>query len=43
MNKDQIDEALNEAYKKGWEDAFTLFKRHYYLVQGIAEPLSEEK
>ena len=43
MNKDEIDEALNEAYKKGWKDAFTLFKRHYHLVQGIAEPLNEEK
>jgi hypothetical protein len=35
MDKHQIDEALNEAYKRGWEDAFLLFKKNYNIVQGM--------
>jgi|LakMenE01Jun11ns_1017448.scaffolds.fasta_scaffold9065362_2 hypothetical protein len=43
MNKHEIDEALNEAYKKGWDDAFKRFERYNNLVQGRAEHLPEEK
>jgi hypothetical protein len=35
MDKHEIDEALNEAYKRGWEDAFLLFKKNYNIVQGM--------
>lgn len=35
MDKHEIDEALNEAYKRGWEDAFLLFKKNYNIVQGL--------
>jgi hypothetical protein len=37
MDKHEIDEALNEAYKRGWEDAFLLFKKNYNIVQGLAD------
>ena len=43
MNKHEIDEALNEAYKKGWEDAFKMFERYNNLVQGYAEPLNNKE
>jgi len=43
MNKHEIDEALNEAYKKGWDDALKKFERYNNLVQGRAEPLPQER
>jgi hypothetical protein len=43
MNKHEIDEALNEAYKRGWEDAYKKFEHYNNLIQGRAEPLPQEK
>lgn len=43
MNKHDIDEALNEAYKRGWDDALNAFIRYNNLIQGRAEPLPPEK
>lgn len=37
MNKHQIDEALNEAYKKGWDDAFLILRYHNSMVQGLID------